>query len=239
MTGLYEENPALLRLAKEGDERAFEELVNRNMGLVKRIALRFRDRGTEYEDLVQIGVIGMIKAIRSFDPDYGTAFSTYAVPLIIGEIRRHLRDDGMIKVGRGIKKAGSEVMRERERFMAEMGREPRTLELAERCGMTAEELVYALEAVTPVRSLSEPQGEEDSATLEQTLAQKEDDIERITDRIALNQAITQLPPTQRQLVILRYFKGLSQQQTGNILGMTQVKVSREEKKIMEKLRGRL
>lgn len=236
MTGTYEQNAELLRLAKAGDADAMDRLILCNMGLVKSIALRFRDRGTEYEDLVQIGTIGMIKAVRSFRFEYGTVFSTYAVPLIIGEIRRHLRDDGIIKVGRGIRKTGTEVMRERERFIREAGREPRLKELAERCGLSVEEMVFAWEAVSPVRSLSEPQGEEGDMTLESTLADGEDEIERSVDRIALRQALGELEPMQRQIVILRYFRELSQQQTGAILGLTQVKVSREEKKIMQRLR---
>ncbi len=239
LTETYEQNAALIRLAQAGDEDALSEVIGNNMGLVKSIAQRFRDRGTEFEDLVQIGTIGMIKAVRSFDFGFGTVFSTYAVPLIIGEIRRHLRDDGMIKVGRGIRKTGVQVMREREKFMAEEGREPRLNELSERCGMCVEEMVYALEAVSPVRSLSEPQGDDDTLTLENTLAERTDEIERSTDRIALRQALAELNDTQRQIVILRYFKELSQQQTGQILGLTQVKVSREEKKIMARLKGKL
>lgn len=239
MIGIHEQNAELIRRAQTEEGEAMEELICANMGLVKSIALRFRDRGTEYEDLVQIGTIGMIKAVRSFDFSYGTVFSTYAVPLIIGEIRRHLRDDGMIKVGRGIRKTGSEVMRERERFLAEEGREPHLNELAERCGLGVEEMVFALEAVCPVRSLSEPQGEDETLTLENTIAARDDPIERTIDRIALGQALGELSELQQKIVILRYFKELSQQKTGEILGLTQVKVSREEKKIMDMLRRRL
>ncbi len=241
MTELQTENARLLRLVKEGDEDALSRLVEENMGLVKSIALRFKDRGTEYEDLVQIGVIGMIKAIQNFDFSFGTAFSTYAVPLIIGEIRRHLRDDGMIKVGREVRKAGAHIMREKERFLMEEGREPRLNELAVRCEMTVEEMVYALEAVSPVRSLSEPFGreEEEGATLGDMIAEREDAIEGRTEDIALKQAIATLPELQQKILNLRYFHHLSQQRTALLLGLTQVKVSREEKKIMEKLRLRL
>ena len=234
----YEQNAALIRSAQQGDEEAMDRLIQANLGLVKSIAARFRDRGTEYEDLVQIGSIGMIKAVKSFDFGYGTVFSTYAVPLIIGEIRRHLRDDGMIKVGRSLRKSGSEVMRQHRLLCDRLGREPRIGELAEACGMTSEQAAYALEAVSPVRSLSEPRGEE-GVTLESLLADGEDRIERLTDHIALRQALATLPEQQRQIVHLRYFRGLSQQQTGSILGLTQVKVSREEKKIMAALRALL
>lgn len=236
---MYEENGDLLRKLREGDATALEQLVSSNMGLVKSIALRFRDRGAELEDLVQIGTIGMIKAARSFDFSYGTAFSTYAVPLIIGEIRRYLRDDGLIKVSRTVKKQGMLLMREKERFLQENGREPRISELAEVCSMTVEEAVSAFEAVGPVHSFDEPTGDDDHMTLGNLLSDRENAIEALTDRIALRQAISALEPVQRCIISLRYEKGMSQQQTGDLLGLTQVKVSREEKKIMEQLRHAL
>lgn len=229
----------LIRRAQDGDESALEELVAGNMGLVKSIAFRFRDRGTEYEDLVQIGTIGMIRAIRSFDFNYNTAFSTYAVPLIIGEIRRHLRDDGMIKVSRSIKKQGIMILRAKEKFQNEHGREPKLGELAEICEMSMQDMVYSLEAVGPVHSLSEKTGDDDNMSLEGIIADKDNAIDSTTDRIALDEAIKSLPELQRQIVRLRYYKDLSQQQTGEVLGLSQVKVSREEKKIMEKLRTAL
>ncbi len=229
-------NQQLLERVQAGDTEAFEDLIVQNMGLVKGIALRFCGRGTDYEDLVQIGTIGMMKAARSFDPSYGTVFSTYAVPLIIGEIRRSLRDDGMLKVSRAIKQSGSKILREKECFCREYGREPKTGELAQRCGMTEGELVYALEAVSPIRSFEEPVGEEDGLTLEQVIADPGNEIDLLTERIALRQAIATLTPVQQKIIELRYGKELSQEQTGQILGMTQVKISREEKKIMLALR---
>ncbi len=235
-----EENTELLRLAHEGDREAMERLVSCNMGLCKSIAARFRDRGVEYEDLVQLAAIGMIKAIKSFDFSYNTAFSTYAVPLIIGEIRRFLRDDGAVKVSRGTKRTGTDAMRKREEFVRKNGREPKINELAELCGVDCNELVFSLEATSPVRSLNEPVGNDDDGTqIGDLIADSEDNITKITDRIALAEAIKKLPPEQRQLIYLRYFKELSQAQTGEILGMTQVKVSREEKKIIEVLKKTL
>jgi RNA polymerase sporulation-specific sigma factor len=235
-----DENNALIKLAQEGDSRAFEELIVGNMGLCKNIALRFQNRGVEYEDLIQIASVGMIKAIRSFDLSYGTAFSTYAVPLIIGEIRRFLRDDGIIKVGRGVKKLGADAMKKKEAFVRENGREPRLSELAELCSVGVDELVNALEAVTPVKSIYEPIGnDEDGSSICDLIAEKEDGIGKAVDRIALSQALKQLPDEQRQLIYLRYVKEMSQESAGRILGMTQVKVSREEKKIIEALRRAL
>ncbi len=235
-----EENVELIRLAKEGDAEAMERLTEGNMGLCKSIAARFRDRGVEYEDLVQLAAIGMIKAVRSFDFSYNTAFSTYAVPLIIGEIRRFLRDDGTVKVSRSIKRLGTDAMRKKEEFIRQQGREPKLSELAELCQVSTEELVFSLEATGPIRSLSETVGgEEDGTPIVDLIADGADEIGRTTDRIALSEAIRGLPPTQRQLIYLRYFKEMSQAEVGKILGMTQVKVSREEKKIMEALRRAL
>ena len=220
---------------KQGDNQALDELVRLNLGLVKSLALRFRDRSlcggraVEYEDLVQIGTIGMIKAARSYDPSYGTAFSTYAVPLIIGEIRRFLRDDGLLKVGR-MTKIGADIARRREEFIAEHGREPHVSELAELCGLPEAEIVYAMEAVGTVRSLSEVTGDDDSLTLESTLAEESGEIEFATDKIALHQAIEELPELWQKIIHLRFERELSQQQTGRILGLSQVKISGKKRK---------
>lgn len=232
------DNEALIKKAQEGDEKALSDLVEGNIGLVKKLAIRFTERGADYEDLVQIGCIGMIKAIRSFDFSYECAFSTYAVPLIIGEIRRFLRDDGIIKVSRQIKKQGVEILRAKEKFTTENNREPRLSELSEIVGISCEEIVYCLEAVNPVHSLSERAGDDDSE-LGDFVPDKQSDMENITDRIALNEAIKKLPDIQRKIIILRYYKDMSQQQTGKILGISQVKVSREEKKIISLLRQAL
>ncbi len=235
-----ERNLTLIKEAQAGDKTAMDELITGNMGLVKSIALRFRDRGVEYEDLVQLGTIGMIKAVRSFDFSYQTAFSTYAVPLIIGEIRRFLRDDGLIKVSRSIKRDGGQILRKKEEFMREHHREPTVSELSALCDLPVEELVYILEAVSPIHSLQEAVGgDDDGMTLGGLLCDKENAIEALTDRLALQEAIRKLPPIQRRILTLRYQKELSQQQTGDILGLTQVKVSREEKKIMAYLRSAL
>lgn len=233
------ENERLLRLIKNGDKTASDELVRTNLGLVKNIALRFTGRGTDYEDLVQIGTVGMLKAISSFDFSYGTVFSTYAVPLIIGEIKRHLRDTGPIKISRGLKQAGTNLMRERERFINQYGKEPRISELAEKCGMTVEDASEALEACANISSLSAPVGDEDGLTLEGTIADPTDMISATADHIALSEAIGTLPPMERRIIVLRYYKNMSQEQTGKLLGISQVKVSREEKKIIERLRKEL
>lgn len=235
-----EDNLTLIAKAQNGDRAAMEQLISQNMGLVKNIARRFTGRNTEYEDLVQIGTIGMLKAAKSFDISFGTVFSTYAVPLIIGEIRRFLRDDGMIKVSRDVRKKGTTIMKAKEEFIRIHQREPKISELSELCGMSSEDIVYALDAVCPVYSLQETiGGEEDGTTLESLTPASENEIENMTDKLALSEAIAKLDERSRQIVILRFYKDMSQQQTAEILGITQVKVSREEKKIFEFLRQEL
>ncbi len=233
------DNASLIKLAQSGDNSALDELVQQNMGLVKRIVLRFKDRGCEYDDLVQIGTIGMIKAVKSFDFSFNTVFSTYAVPLIIGEIRRYLRDDGLIKISRQIKKNGIDIMRKKEEFEKTHSREPSVSELASLCELSTEDVINALEAISPVRSLQEPLNDDESSTLGSVLSDNENEIDKLTEKLALKEALKSLPEQQRQIIILRYFKDMSQQQTGEILGLTQVKVSREEKRIINYLRQAL
>ena len=236
----FDKNQQLLEMAIKGDEKATEELMTLNLGLVRSIALKFRDRGVEYEDLVQIGSIGMLKAIRSFDLEKGTVFSTYAVPLIMGEIKRFIRDDGLIKVSRAYKQQGAMLMKERERFIMEQGCEPHIEELAKICGMSPQDASIALDATASVNSLSASlNGEDESFTLENTLCEERNEIDVRIEHIALSQAISALPPLWRQIVTLRYLKEYSQQATAKILGLTQVKVSREEKKIFAVLRKEL
>lgn len=238
---LYERNQELLRRASEGDSEAEAALVEENLGLVRKVARRFLDRGTEYEDLVQIGTIGMVKAIRSFSPERGTVFSTYAVPLIIGEIRRHLRDEGPIKVSRIYKRQGMMLMCEKNRIAAEEGRDAGIAELAARCGVSVEEAAVSLDAMSPVTSLSDFVYGEDTVTYENVIPDEESEreSERICDHVALSQCIHRLPELWQKIVLMRYFRNMTQQQTANALGLTQVKISREEKKLLAALREEL
>ena len=237
----FAQNLSLISLAQNGDKTAMEKLVLDNMGLVRTVAVKFRDRGTEFEDLMQIGTMGMIKAIHSFDTSRGTAFSTYAVPLIVGEIRRHLRDDGLIRVSRGTRHTGVLLMRERARIAAEEGRDATVGELAAAVGITVEDAAMALEAMTPVSSLSDNAYGEDSPELGTVIPDRAeaDDMARQVDRIALTQVIAQLPPLWKKIILLRYYRNMTQQQVANAMGLTQVKVSREEKKIMAFMREKL
>lgn len=241
-----ERNRTLIALAQAGDDTAMETLVVENAGLVRSLAQRFCGRGTELEDLIQIGTIGMIKAIRSFALERGTAFSTYAVPLIVGEIRRHLRDDGMIRVSRSYKKLGAQLMRARSEIVAEEQREPSVRELAERCGVDMEEAAIALDAISPVRSLYDPLpgGKNDGGatqTYDAVLPDEDSaaELEHMHDRLALSQAISHMQPLWQRIVLLRYYRNHTQQQVAEQLGLTQVKVSREEKKIVAFLREEL
>ena len=238
-----ERNLDLIMRAQSEDEEtsmlALEAIIEENMGLVRSIALRFRDRGTDYEDLVQIGIIGMMKAVRSFDPGREVVFSTYAVPLIMGEIKRHLRDDGPVKVSRVYKKLSAELGRARNKILTDEGREPSISELAQICGISVEDAAGALETVNPIASLSETFGEDEKLTLESQLASTDREIERLNDKIALSQAISRLPRDWQKIITLRYYRNLTQQQVANIMGLSQVKVSREEKKILAVLREEL
>ncbi len=234
----YDRNMDYLTRYKSGDTGAEAVLMEMNAGLVTGIAHRFKGRGAEFEDLVQIGSIGMLKAIRSFDLDRGTAFSTYAVPLIIGEIRRFLRDDGILKVSRTQKRTGAMLMKEREQYITEHGTEPRLEELARMVGITPEEAAVAMDAASPVHSLSEVIGDEDY-TLENVLPSSDDTLGRMLEHIALEEVLTTLPVLWRRIILLRYYRDYSQQQTADALGLSQVKISREEKKIFAKLREAL
>ena len=240
-TSLYERNTALLERVSEGDAEAEALLLEENAGLVRRVARKFLDRGTEYEDLIQIGTVGMLKAIRSFSLERGTQFSTYAVPLIVGEIKRHLRDDGLLKVSRIYKKQGIALMHEKNRILTEEGREAGISELAALCGISAEEAAISLDAISPVTSLSDSVFGEDSVTYEGFLADSDslEENERICDRISLAQCIERLPIEWRKIILMRYYRNMTQQQTAAALGLTQVKISREEKKILAALKKEL
>lgn len=242
-TDKYSKNYGLIIRAQGDDESdamlALKELIEENSGLVRSIALRFRDRGCEFDDLVQIGTMGMIKAVRSFSIDRGTAFSTYAVPLIMGEIKRHLRDDGLIKVSRVHKKLATELSVARNKIIAREGREPSISELAAICGISVEDAAIAFESSSPVSSLSETFGDDEKLTLESRIPSDDNEIEQITDKIALGQAISKMPKDWQKIVLLRYFRNMTQQEVADVMGYSQVKVSREEKKIMDFLREEL
>ncbi len=231
----YDKNLELLRMYREGDESAGEQLAVLNTPLVYSIAGRFSGRGADMSDLVESGNIGLVKAMKTFDFSHGTAFSTYAVPLIFGEIRRFLRDDGIIKVSREEKRLCALLSAERERRIS-LGEDSGLSAVAAAVGVSVQDAASALFSGVGVRSLDEAAyDDDDTATLGSILAD-EDEERRNFDRLSLRLAIEKLAPDQRKLIILRYFRDLSQTETAKLLGLSQVKVSREEKRIMEILR---
>lgn len=234
----YDENLALLCSYRDGCAEAGERLAVINAPLVYSIAGRFSGRGADMSDLIESGNIGLVKAMKTFDFGRGCTFSTYAVPLIFGEIRRFLRDDGIIKVSREEKRLSSLLNAERERRLS-LGEDVDIETLAKAVGVSVQDAASALFSSAPVRSLDERAfDDEDSATLGSTICD-EDAESRTFNRIALRAAIEELPESERRLIVLRYFRDMSQTETAKVLGLTQVKVSREEKKIMEKLRALL
>lgn len=234
----FDKNPELVLRFREGDSEAGEELIRLNTPLIYRIAARFRERCDDLSDLIECGTMGLCKAIKTFEPERGFAFSTYAVPLIMGEMRRFLRDDGMIKVSREERRLCAILNRERERRLS-LGEPSDLCSIAEAVGVSVQDASSALFSEASVRSLDESVGgEDDSLTLGSIIAE-EDEAERGFDKMALALAIERLPERDRRIIILRYFRDYSQTETARILGLSQVKVSREEKKIMARLRHEL
>ena len=223
-----------LRLARAGDKAASERLVEENSGLIWSVARRFFGRGVEPDDLYQLGCLGFLKAIAGFDPNFGTQFSTYAVPKISGEIRRFLRDDGTVKVSRSIKERSQHIKNARSALEQRLGRAPLLSELAAETGLTPEEIAFAETATGPAESLQRETGE-DGFTLEHVLT----DIygeERMLEHVSLRFAIEQLPEKERKTLYLRYFHGMTQETAARVLGVSQVQVSRLERRAVERLR---
>ena len=223
----------LLAQAQQGDEAATEEVLRQNSGLIWAVVRRYYGRGVESEDLYQLGCLGFLKAVRGFDAEYGTQFSTYAVPKIAGEIRRYLRDSGSIKVGRSIRERSFVIYAARDRLRFELGRKPTVSELSEATGLSVEDIA-ATELATAVPD-SLQQENADGLTLESTLADGETE-DGMVEKIALRAAISHLPEQEAQTILLRFFRGMTQQQCAKVLGVSQVQVSRLEKRAIERLR---
>ena len=223
-----------LLAARAGDREAAGRLVEQNAGLIWSIARRYFGRGAEAEDLYQLGCLGFLKAIEGFDPDYGTQFSTYAVPKIAGEIRRFLRDDGMLKVSRTIKERAAQIRKAQEGLTEVLGRAPALSELAEALDLTPEEIAEAESATAAVESIQQPAGSA-GLSLEAVLTDSAPE-DRMVERLALAQALDQLPQREQTVIRLRYFHGLTQDRVAKVLGVSQVQVSRIEKKSLGHLR---
>lgn len=225
----------LIALAQQGDEQAKERLITENSGLIWSIARRFLGRGTEADDLYQLGCLGFLKAVEGFDLEFGTQFSTYAVPKIAGEIRRFLRDDGAVKVSRTIKERATTIRTMKNHLSNALGREPTILEISRQTGLTPEEIALAENATAATQSIHRETGEE-GFSLEHILSDTETE-EAMVEKISLRQAIEALPERERTVLKLRYYHGLTQQRVSKVLDVSQVQVSRIEKKAIETLRN--
>lgn len=224
----------LIARSQSGDREAGELLVVENSGLIWSVARRFLGRGAEAEDLYQLGCLGFLKAVEGFDLEFGTQFSTYAVPKIAGEIRRFLRDDGAVKVSRGIKERAATIKNVRNHLIHALGREPTVQEISKQTGFTIEEIATAETATASVESIQQETGE-DGFTLENILSDTESE-EVLLERISLRQAIDRLPAREAMVIRLRYYHGLTQDRVSRVLDVSQVQVSRIEKKALTRLK---
>ena len=236
---MAEDTLALIERAHQGDKAARECLFEANTGLIYSVIRRFAGRGADMEDLFQIGSIGLLKAVDKFDTTYEVKFSTYAVPMIVGEIRRFLRDDGILKVSRSIKENQCRVYRMREKLEGKLGREPGIKELAQALEMSVEELGMILESVAEVESIYRTihQGEGTELRLLDKLPETENGQEKVIDQIFLKELLDTLDPEERKLICLRYFRDMTQTEVALRLGISQVQVSRIEKRILNRLRN--
>ena len=224
----------MIARSQSGDREARETLIVENSGLIWAVARRFLGRGTEADDLYQLGCLGFLKAVEGFDLEFGTQFSTYAVPKIAGEIRRFLRDDGAVKVSRGIKEQAAQIKSTRNRLAGALGREPTLAELSRQTGLTVEEIALAETATASTESIQRETGE-DGFTLESVLTDTESE-ERLLEQIALRDAIAHLPEREAMVIRLRFFHGLTQDRVAKVMKVSQVQVSRIEKKALAHLR---
>lgn len=213
-----------------------DQFILSNMGLVHSLAHRLKGRGIEYEELVSAGSVGLLKAANGFEPERGLKFSTYAVPVILGEMKRLFRDGGTVKVSRSLKELSLRTLREKERMSVELGREPRLGELADRLGIDIVQCGEALSVSLPALSLTAGDDEEEGGQIDLPIQSPE---EMLTDRLTLQQLLAELEPRDRQLIILRYFREKTQVETAALLGMTQVQVSRREKKLLGQMREKM
>lgn len=236
-----EEMSVLIEKSHAGDKEAREVLIEKNLGLVHHIVKRFLNRGVDAEDLFQIGCIGLMKAIDKFDLNYDVKLSTYAVPMIAGEIKRFLRDDGMVKVSRSLKENGWKITKAREQFQHEKGRDPTLEEIAEMTGMSVEDAVMAIDAGAEVESIyrSVYQSDGNEIYLADQIASKSNEKEKLLNHMLLGQLLSELEGEEKELILLRYFQGKTQMDVAERLGISQVQVSRLEKRILHRMREKV
>lgn len=237
----YDDNSQLILLAKQGDKKAMDILIEMNLPLVSSISKKFLNRGYDYEDIFQIGSIGLVKAIKNFDNKFNVKFSTYAVPMIIGEIKRFIRDDGIIKVSRNVKSLARKIHFDRENLTKKLGREPSVDELSEYTGIEKEDIVFAMESANGLSYLYDTIHQDDGSPvlLIDKLSENGEEDSGMINKIALKEALRGLDEKARQIIMLRYFKDKTQVQVAKLLGISQVQVSRIEKKVLMQMKSKL
>lgn len=237
----YDDNMQLIRLAKDGDKVALDYLIEMNLPLVSSISKKFLNRGYEYDDIFQIGCIGLVKAVNNFDDKFNVKFSTYAVPMIIGEIKRFLRDDGIIKVSRSVKNTARKLHYDKDSLTKKLGREPTIEELSQFSGIDKEEIITALESSSSMQYLYDTIHQDDGAPvlLIDKLSEDYEEDNEVIDKLALKEALTKLDMKSRQIILLRYFKDKTQIQVAKMMGISQVQVSRIEKKVLKIMKEKL
>lgn len=226
--------------AQNGNEDIMEQLIEKNKGLIWSIIRRFKDRGVETDDLYQIGVLGFIKSIKKFDTTFDVRLSTYAVPYIMGEVKRHIRDDGPIKISRSIKDLGKKAMEIQIEHLRKTGQDISIVEVAKKLKVSKEEIAFALDSFNPVESIyNSTTDQEDGPTLIDTISSNIDEQSEIVNKLSLEQLIENLNGEEKQIIMLRYYKGRTQSEVAKILKTSQVQISRIEKRILEKMKVKL
>lgn len=239
---MFENDNNSIKRAQEGDKFELERLIKQNSGLIWSIVKRFSGRGFELEDLYQVGCVGFIKSIKRFDTSFEVKLSTYTVPYILGEIKRHIRDDGTIKVSRSIKELQAKIRQIQEEYQNTYKQEISIEEIAKKLKIAKEDVAIALEANNPIESIDgvyESNKGDKAISLAEKIPAGENEEEKITNRIALKEAISKLPPQDRQIIMLRFYKEKTQTEVAKILGVSQVQVSRTEKRILDKMKTSL
>ncbi|MGN1351707.1 MAG: SigB/SigF/SigG family RNA polymerase sigma factor [Clostridia bacterium] len=237
---MYDTNEEYIKEAINGSNEAMENIINNNQGLVWNIVARFSGRGYEKEELYQIGAIGLIKAVKRFDFSFGVKFSTYAVPYIMGEIKRFIRDDGPIKISRSIKELNSKINELQNKNLKEAGQELSVKEVARKLNVSKEEVAVAIESARPLESINEEAyNEENGESKISKISNKEDDVNKLINRLTINRLIQELDEREKKIIILRYFREKTQTEVANLLGISQVQVSRIEKKILNSMRTKI
>lgn len=233
-----EKTNRLISLSQKGDKLAREELIKENAPLVKSLVKRYLNRGSEFEDLYQVGLMGLLKAISGFDTGFDVCFSTYAVPMINGEIKRFVRDNNSVKMPRSLKELQQKIRYARQKLSLSLNREPGAKEISEEIGVPTEDVLFAIESMQSPQSLDEPVFDESGSTLKEIIEDKNNKTS-INDKLALYQCLNQLEDREKKIIILRYFKDMTQTKTADIMGVSQVQISRIESRVLDKLRKKL